>query len=206
MDAVNRKENWKVFGIWAFWVGVAFFSIYPTFNWITSQRSATYALYHSAELSIPFIPEFFWVYISMYILFLLPPFLLTTDQLKSLGKQLVLATIFSGVIFLLLPSELGFERVKLDDALYGSLFAQLFTVDLPHNLVPSLHVIFSAIIALSLSEGIHRPAVRLILWLWLFLLCLSTLLVHQHHLLDVVTGLLIAIAFNRYFEKGQRHV
>jgi membrane-associated phospholipid phosphatase len=206
MDTASTKENWKTFGIWAFWVGVAFFSIYPICNWLTSNRSVTYALYHKAELSIPFIPEFFWVYISMYILFLLPPFLLNASQLKSLGKQLVLSTVLAGVIFLLLPSQLGFERISLDDALYGGLFAQLFTIDLPHNLVPSLHVIFSAIIALSISEGIDKPVLRLLLWVWLALLCLSTLLVHQHHLLDVITGLLIAYAFNRYFKKGQRHV
>jgi len=206
MDAVNNKESWKVFGVWALWVGIAFFSVYPTCNWLTSKRSVTYALYHDAELSIPFIPQFFWVYISMYILFLLPPFLLNSIQLKSLGKQLVLATVFCGVIFLLLPSELGFERISLDDALYGSLFAQLFTIDLPHNLVPSLHVVFSAIIALSIAQGIDKPVVRLILWVWLALLCLSTLLVHQHHLLDVASGLLIAFAFNLYFKKGRRHV
>ena len=143
---------------------------------------------------------------SMYILFLLPPFLLDASHLKSLGKQLVLSTVLAGMIFLLLPSQLGFERISLDDALYGGLFAQLFTIDLPHNLVPSLHVIFSAIIALSISEGIDKPVARLLLWVWLASLCLSTLLVHQHHLLDVATGLLIAFAFNRYFKKGQRHV
>ena len=206
MDTVNNRETWKVFGIWALWVGVAFFSVYPTCNWLTAQRSVTYPLYHSAELSIPFIPEFFWVYISMYLLFLLPPFLLNTSQLIRLGKQLVLATILSGLIFLLIPSELGFERVSLDDALYGSLFAQLFTIDLPHNLVPSLHVVFSAIIILSISAGISNPAARLIVWAWLALLCLSTLLVHQHHLLDVVSGLLIAAGFNLYFKKRYAHV
>jgi membrane-associated phospholipid phosphatase len=206
MDAVNNKESWKVFGVWAFWVGVAFFSVYPICNWLTSQRSVTFALYHSAELSIPFVPGFFWVYISMYILLLLPPFLLNTVQLGSLGKQLVLATVLSGVIFLLIPTELGFERIKLDDALYSSLFALLFTIDLPHNLVPSLHVVFSVIIALSISEGIDKPAARLALWVWLTLVCLSTLLVHQHHLLDVVTGLSIAVAFNFYFKRGRRDV
>lgn len=206
MDTVNNKESWKIFGIWAFWVGIAFFSIYPTCNWLTSQRSVTYKLYHEVELSIPFIPEFFWVYMSMYFLFFLPPFLLNGDQLKSLGKQLVLATIFSGLVFLLIPTRLGFERINLDDALYGNLFTQLFTIDLPHNLVPSLHVVFSVIIAFSIAAGISKPLLRWALWGWLALLCMSTLLVHQHHVLDVVTGIGVAFAFNRYFDRRSEDV
>ena len=39
----NDKLIWKTYGIWALWVGIAFFSIYPTCNWLTSQRSNTYA-------------------------------------------------------------------------------------------------------------------------------------------------------------------
>jgi membrane-associated phospholipid phosphatase len=109
-------------------------------------------------------------------------------------------------VFLALPARLGFERIVLDDVLYNSLFAQLFAVDLPHNLVPSLHVVYSAIIALSLAEGISNPMTRLALWAWLALLCLSTLLVHQHHLLDVVTGLVVALAFNLYFKNRCTHV
>jgi len=31
-------------------------------------------------------------------------------------------------------------------------------------------------------------------------------LVHQHHLLDVITGLLIAALFRIYYKKGEKHV
>jgi membrane-associated phospholipid phosphatase len=206
MDTELRKEIWNVYGIWAFWVGIAFFFVYPASNWITSQRNVTYPLYLDAELDIPLIAEFFWVYISMYFLFLLPPFFLNTIQLKSLGKQLVLATIVSGIIFLLIPTELGFERIKPDDMFYSNLFMQLFAIDLPHNLVPSLHIVFSAIISFALLAGIKNMIAKMSVWLWLGLLCLSTLLVHQHHLLDVISGLLVAALFYLYFNKGEKHV
>ena len=187
-------------------MGFAFFSVYPTCNWITSQRNTTFPLYLDAELAIPFIPEFFWIYISMYGLFLLPPFLLNSTQLKRLGPALIWATLLSGLIFLLLPTELGFSRIKLEDAFYNDLFSQLFTIDLPHNLVPSLHIVFSAIISFSLLEAIRNALFKSLLWSWLVLLCLSTLLVHQHHLLDLITGLAIAATFHLYFEKRSRYV
>ncbi|MEW8011674.1 MAG: phosphatase PAP2 family protein [Candidatus Thiodiazotropha sp.] len=185
--------------MWAFWVGIAFFSVYPTCNWLTAQRNETYQLYLKSELDIPLVQEFFWVYMSMYGLFLLPPFVLNTEQLKRLGKQLVAVTILSGILFLLIPTQLGFVRVEPQDLFYQGLFGQLFAIDLPHNLVPSLHVVFSAAIALALLEGINRSHIKLVLWIWLVLLCLSTLLVHQHHLLDVFSGLLIAVMSYFYF-------
>lgn len=206
MATVSTKESWKVYGYWAFWVGVAFFSVYPTCNWLTSQRTVAYPLFLDAELYIPLVPEFFWLYVSMYVLFLLPPFFLNSVQLKLLGKQLVMATITSGVIFILVPTKLGFERINPEDQFYSPLYAQLFIVDLPHNLVPSLHVVFSAIIIFALLEGINNFGSRLFLWIWLILLCLSTILVHQHHLLDVITGLLIAILFSKYYKKGKKYV
>lgn len=205
MTTISRQDIWKTYGYWAFWVGVAFFSVYPTCNWLTSLREVTYPLYVDMELSIPLVPEFFWLYMSMYVLFLLPPFFLNTVQLKSLGKQLILATITSGIIFLLIPTQLGFERIRPDDPFYSSLYAQLFTIDLPHNLVPSLHVIFSAIIVFALLYGMKNNVAKILTWVWLALLCLSTLLVHQHHLLDVITGLLIAVFFRIYYKNGEKH-
>ena len=129
----------------------------------------------------------------MYGLFLMPPFVLKPPQLKRLGKQLVVVTVLSGILFLLVPTQLGFSRVEPMDPFYQGLFAQLFTIDLPHNLVPSLHVIFSAVIVIAVLEGIGHAGIKLALWSWLGLLCLSTLLVHPHHLLDVFAGLLIAV-------------
>ncbi|MEW8023948.1 MAG: phosphatase PAP2 family protein [Candidatus Thiodiazotropha sp.] len=206
MKANINKEVWKVYGMWAFWVGIAFFSVYPTCNWLTAQRNETYQLYLKSELDIPLVQEFFWVYMSMYGLFLLPPFVLNTEQLKRLGKQLVAVTILSGILFLLIPTQLGFVRVEPQDLFYQGLFGQLFAIDLPHNLVPSLHVVFSAAIALALLEGINRSHIKLVLWIWLVLLCLSTLLVHQHHLLDVFSGLLIAVMSYFYFLPRKNHV
>ncbi len=204
MKLNKDKEVWRIYGAWAFWVGIAFFSVYPTCNWVAAQRSETYPLYLQAELDIPLVPWFFWAYISMYVLFLLPPFLLKSNQLNRLGKQLVVVTVLSGVIFLLVPTQLGFERVLPQGQFYQKLFTQLFTIDLPHNLVPSLHVVFSAAITFALLEGIASREAKIALWLWLALLCLSTLLVHQHHVLDVIGGLLIAVLSYLYYLPRKR--
>ena len=196
---------WKTYGIWAFWVGITFISVYPTCNWLTANRTTTLSLFIHSELAIPFIPGFIWIYLSLYILFLMPPFFLNTTQLKRLGKQLIYATVFSGIIFLLMPAQLGFERISPNNPFYASLYSNLFSIDLPHNLVPSLHVIFSAIIIFSLLDIESSIYKKTIWWGWLTLICLSTLLVHQHHLADMITGLLVALVFRKYTFKGEQH-
>lgn len=202
MVAVSSKDVWKAYGVWAFWVGVAFFAVYPTCNWLSSQRTHALTLYLESELSVPFVPEFVWVYVSMYVLFLTPPFVLDVSRLKVLGKQLVAATLVSGVVFLLLPAKLGFTRTAPKDPFYGSFFTHLFAVDLPYNMVPSLHVVFSALFLFAVLDASSTLLAKSFLWGWLILLCTSTLLVHQHHLLDVIAGLAIVLLTRRRIRNG----
>jgi membrane-associated phospholipid phosphatase len=199
------NSTWRTYAYWFFWISVVFFTVYPLCNWLTAKRGTTFSLYIESELSIPFIPEFVWAYLSLYLLFIIPPFFLNPARMDVLGKQLVAATIFCGVIFLLLPARLGFERTVPDDPFYRSIFANMFAVDLPHNMVPSLHVTFSSLILLSLYRAQQADLAKITLGAWLVLICASTVLVHQHHLLDVVTGLLVTATFIRFIGKGERH-
>ena len=199
------NSTWRTYAYWFFWISIVFFTVYPLCNWLTAKRGTTFSLYIESELSIPFIPEFVWAYLSLYLLFIIPPFFLNPARMDVLGKQLVAATIFCGVIFLLLPARLGFERTVPDDPFYRSIFANMFAVDLPHNVVPSLHVTFSSLILLSLYRAQQADLAKITLGAWLVLICASTVLVHQHHLLDVVTGLLVTATFIRFIGKGERH-
>ena len=203
-SAISSK--WKTYFYWVFWISIAFFTVYPLCNWVTSKRDSTFDLYLGFELHAPFVPEFIWAYLSLYVLFIIPPFFLGRLQLEILGKQLLAATILSGIVFLLFPATLGFERSSPLDPFYSALFDNLFAVDLPHNMVPSLHVAFSALILLTLAKYVEHISAKAIFRIWLVLICVSTILVHQHHMLDVATGLLVAILFNRTIGKGGHHV
>jgi membrane-associated phospholipid phosphatase len=196
---------WRIYAYWSFWISVAFFTVYPLCNWLSARRNSTLELYIATELNVPFVPEFVWVYLSLYVLFLIPPFTLDSVRLQILGTQLVAATVFCGLIFILLPAKLGFERIVPDTPFYSELFTNLFSIDLPHNMVPSLHVVFSALILLAASDGPRPRPAKVFFIGWLVLICVSTILVHQHHLLDVVTGLFVAMMFRHFMEKGGNH-
>jgi hypothetical protein len=193
------KERWRAYGFWSAWVAVAFFSVYPTLNWITALRAQPWHLYLSAELSIPFVPELISVYLSMFVLFLIPPFLLPAVRMPALGKQLIAGTLLGGLVFLLLPAELGFPREVPASPGYAKIYAALFGLDRPHNLVPSLHVYFSAAIALACA-AVARPLTRALLLVWLGVIVLSTLLTHQHHVVDIVAAFALLFIVRRRYE------
>lgn len=202
MNSSTTAENWRAYGIWSLWVGVAFFAVYPTCNWLSAQRAETYRLYFEWELELPLVPEFIWAYLSMYLLFALPAFFLDRPRLIALGRRLVTATLIAGAIFLLFPAQLGFERVLPEAPLYRALYGAIFSVDLPHNMVPSLHIVFSGLILLALMES--PTSARLSpLWVgWLLLICGSTVLVHQHHILDALSALVIVEGVRRFIPQG----
>lgn len=180
----------KSFALWGAMVGIAFFSVYPTTNWLTSLRDEHLEVYFLAELKIPFVAGFIWLYLSMYLLFALPPFFLNPPEMKRLGLELIIATIVSGVIFIVFPAKLGFPREVPEQAIYSDLYTTLFSIDHPFNLLPSLHVVYSSAIALSIMRSMGAYS-RGIMSLWLCMIVSSTVLVHQHHLVDVVAGLVL---------------
>jgi hypothetical protein len=190
--------------LWSTGAGIAFFSVYPTTNWVATLRGQTYRCYFDWELSTPFVPQFIWAYLSMYVLFFTPPLFMEPPALRALGQQVIWATLISGLIYLLLPATLGFPRVMPDDPSVDGLYRTMFALDEPHNMIPSLHVVWSGAIALAVRDSVGRWG-RWFFLAWLGLIALSTLLVHQHHLADVVVALALVVLMRKVF-RGTEHV
>ena len=176
---------------WCLVIDLLFFPVYGTINWLTQQREQLLALYLPAELAIPLVPAAIWIYLSMLLLFCLPIFTLSRERARAEALAAILGLFTAAAIWLLLPTRLGFERVL--PAGYEGVYGMIFALDAPHNLVPSLHIVFSTLAVLACGHQAPKPA-RIGLWVWLFLIALSTVLTHQHHLLDVATGFIVAFA------------
>lgn len=196
----TTADVWKSYLYWALWVGATFFGIYPLCNWIASKQDVFYKIYFEAELAIPFWPQFIWVYLSLFILFFMPPFFLNTEQLATLGKRLIAGTLLSGLIFLIFPTELGFERIE-PEGIYGPLFAWIFAIDLPHNMVPSLHIVFSGLILYSIFKASKKPFISMMALVWIVGIFLSTLFVNQHHITDGVSAVVLNYFLVKFFKE-----
>ncbi|MFT3735411.1 MAG: phosphatase PAP2 family protein [Rhodocyclaceae bacterium] len=190
-DGTPRADRWKAYLWWLLLDNLVFLIAYPLCNWISAERGHTYGLYFAAELGLPFVPEFIWVYLSINLLFVWPPFLLGLDEIHALGRRILWGSLISCALFLIVPSHLGFERSLPAEPLYRAMFAVMFQADQPHNLVPSLHVVYSVITVLAYVSATSKAGLKLFWLFWLLLIVVSTVLVHQHHFIDIISGLIL---------------
>jgi membrane-associated phospholipid phosphatase len=170
-------------------IAVGFLLLYDATNWLAHHRKTTRCLAFPWEFHIPRLTPFVVPYWSIDILLVAAP--LATrhhQQLATLLRRLAFALLLSCSIFLLWPCRCGFPR-SIPDDWTAPLFTLLHSLDLPYNQTPSLHVSEAIIIAPVFLARLQRPWKS---WatLWLATGCAATLLTHQHHLADLITGAL----------------
>jgi membrane-associated phospholipid phosphatase len=191
----------KVYFRWSVALTLLFLTTYGFTNWLAGMRSARFRLYFDGELAIPFVPWMIWVYLSLQVFMVLPLFVLNTEGISRLGRAFALATIGAAAIHLILPADLGWLRPA---AVPGyPIFERFFSIDRPHNLVPSLHVAYGALTSMALWSGTRRMWLRLLSAAWFALLVCSVSLVHQHHLGDTLSGLALGALCGRWFQAGE---
>jgi len=179
----RRARAYLLYGIC---VELAFVVVYFGANALAARRAVVAHLYLPWELAIPFVPWMLWIYLSIAVLLLLPLFQLEEEAIALLARRMLLGTALAGVVFLAVPAELGFARTEPAGG-YARAFAILYVIDRPHNLVPSLHIVYSALILFALAEA--APSLwRAVCHGWLLLITVSLPLVHQHHLADIAGG------------------
>lgn len=145
------------------------------------------------EVDIPFVPAAAVIYLSLNALLMLTPFVLRTWRaLLPLFAALMLETAVAALFFVAVPVRNEFPERHADGAL-GALLAMADRLNLDHNYFPSLHVAFAVTAALACA---HRagPIGRVMLWGWTTAIVSSTVLMHEHHLVDVAGGILLAAA------------
>jgi membrane-associated phospholipid phosphatase len=177
------------------WFYLAFFPVYFGAGAIAAQSGRATEWFFAWEREIPLIRWMIWPYFSIFPLFLLPLFHLNPQQIARLSRQSTLTILIAGLFFVLLPMRRGFAASPVDGC-YRPIFGLLGSVDTPHNLAPSLHVAFGALILLACAER-TTPAWARLYFLLFAVLSTSTVLVHQHHVVDVVTGAALAVLVRR---------
>ena len=190
-----NRERFLAFLRFLFWFYLAFFPVYFGAGAIAAHSGRAMTLFFAWEREIPLIPWMIWPYLSVFPLFLLPLFHLNPQEIARLSRQSTLTILIAGLIFVLLPMRRGFATFSVD-GFYRPAFDLLGSVDTPHNLAPSLHVAFGALILLVCAERTTPNWARLYFLLFA-VLSASTVLVHQHHVVDIATGAALAIFVRR---------
>ena len=190
----SPRRPWLAAALWLGLLGPGFFVVYGWCNYVTSLRHDVGSFFFAWERAIPFVPWMIVPYVSIDLFFAGSFFLCRTrPELRVHARRIALAILISATCFFLFPLRYGWTRPAVDGWL-GALFAPLNTLDQPYNLCPSLHISLRALLWRVYGRRTRLyPALHRLCWTWFVLIGLSTLLVYQHHVIDLLGGYLVSL-------------
>jgi membrane-associated phospholipid phosphatase len=159
---------------------------------LSDMHTTRYPMYLSVEAKIPFVHWAMPIYFSLDLAVVMLPFLFKSwrGALPPMATLLV-QTLIAVPFFVFLPMQVGFTGEAANGVWGEYVFDQL---GLPNysrwNHVPSLHVAYAFTIAVVLGRNWGHA----VFWLalsWAAAVSISTVLVHEHHLIDVLGGLVL---------------
>jgi membrane-associated phospholipid phosphatase len=162
-------------------------------DWLTAQHALRIRAYANVELAIPLVPVMVVPYMTMYVIFWFAPFILRSSaDLDRFAGAIARVIVIAGVAFVIFPAELGFAPVSSAGSVWNPWLQLATTLSRPYDLVPSLHVALFTVAAATYAARVSR-GLRVLLGAWLVIVAASTVLTHQHHLIDVVLGLALGL-------------
>lgn len=140
------------------------------------------------EQRVPFVPSLAIIYLTITPALLLAPWLLR-ERTPMFAFALSAQTIVATILFLLFPLINAWVRPEVNTWT----FRLADTLNLAHNEFPSLHVAF----AVSAAWAYRR-------WywtLWAAAVAVSAWLIWEHHLVEIVAGIALAMIVMRIAER-----
>ncbi|MBW8523750.1 phosphatase PAP2 family protein [Chryseobacterium chendengshani] len=169
---------------------IVFVAVYNFCTWYASSLEHVPSFTFDIESSIPFVPLSIIPYMASGIFFCAVFFSCKNKyQLKILTWRILFAIIVAGLFFITVPLQFSFTKPEVSNSILKLPFSFLKAFDSPFNQSPSLHIVF-AFIFWSVFKDLSRW--RNLVMIWLIFLGISTLTTYQHHLIDVLTGAILA--------------
>ncbi len=172
------------------WVALAyyigFFFLWTVSHELSDMREVRYPLYFDWETQITFRGWALPLYFSLDIAVILFPFFFKSwrEAFAPVGTLLI-QTAVAAIFFVLVPIEPGYETTGV----WGTYFYDYFELEnlSRWNHAPSLHVAYVFTIAWITGRQYGRCMFMLLL-IWAVIVSISTMLVHEHHFICVLSG------------------
>lgn len=159
-----------------------------------------YDVYCPLDKIIPFceffvIPYVLWyallAFTSLYTLFFdIPAF-------KKFYKFLCVTSAVTFAIYILFPNMQNLRPTEFAcDNFLVDIMKNLYALDTNTNVCPSIHVVFSIGILFTLWNTKHfkTPAWRTVILIFTVLICVSTVFLKQHSVIDIAAGAVLSFA------------
>lgn len=155
-------------------------------------------IYSKLDDLIPFCEYFIIPYFLWYLLVagsLLYFLLFHIKSFKNLQKYIIITQVVAMAVYIVFPNR---QDLRPDSFPRDNIFTQmvgfLYSVDTSTNVCPSLHVAYSvAIASVWIKEKDVHWAVKTAIVIFVILVCLSTVFLKQHSVVDGFAALLVCL-------------
>jgi len=171
---------------------VFFYLLYGSGGWLADSVPWRYSIGFDWERHAPFWPNSAWIYLSISPFMLLPVFVIRQPEDFKLALRILCAqVIVASVLFVLVPVTLQYPPRDSHGAL-PMIFVVADVVNLANNEFPSLHVCFAITVAGFLMPY-ATTVMRIFIGCWACAIIISTMTIHEHHVLAIVAGAALAV-------------
>jgi hypothetical protein len=169
-----------------------FYAVYGGASLLAKLRRPLTDFHFAWEMRLPFVPSWSLIYLSVPLLLLATPFILRTwRSFTPFVLTLTVETLLAGVFFFALPLAQAYPP-RLADGFFGGAFHLADRLNLDYNKFPSLHIAFAVTAAVIFGRRCGWLG-RSLFALWIAAVLASTMLIHEHQLLDILGGLALGV-------------
>jgi membrane-associated phospholipid phosphatase len=170
-------------------------------EYIAGKKGSAFVFAFNWEKNIPFSKYFFFVYYGIFLLPLLVPVLIKKkSDLLVLTKQIILAQFIAGLLFFFFPTKSLYQAQETNNFFWSL----TYTLTGKYNLFPSLHVSLT-LLFLKPLKYYSTNNIKILFTILAILLLLSTVFTHQHHIADVIGGIILYEVVTRIFPYEFQH-
>lgn len=166
-------------------------------------------VYSKLDDYIPFYKPAILIYSSWFLMLVIPfVYLLkrkSYDNMYNIIIPMFLAMYISLIIYVIYPTALDIRVTDITgNDICSWIIRKIQGIDAPNNVCPSIHVSTTVIIYNQFRKILKdNKKSKAFFLLWSVGICISTMLVKQHSIIDVVCGIILAYAILFAFNKKQ---
>lgn len=176
---------------------IVYFVLYLITEHCIPNNTGT-AISCAVDYKIPFCEWFVIPYVGWYLLIVISLLyfaLYNVENFKRLQIFIIVTQITAMVIYIIFPN---FQPLRPEvyprDNFFTDIVVFLQAADTNSNVCPSLHVAYSVgIISIWLKEKSAKPITKIAIVIFCILVCLSTVFIKQHSVIDGIVALFVCI-------------
>lgn len=189
IDSRHHALRWRLTQMVVGWGGVGV--VYTLSGWLSALPGRDVTVLHPGVLDhlVPFLPAGVWWYLSFFLLIPWACLAAPATRIVGLRRAMHLCALVCGIVFVLWPTTLAIGP-HATASLSGRVLAWVADIDTLSNCLPSLHGALTTLAVLALLDR-QRPWRTMLALAWGACVAVSVLLVRQHTVLDLVTGMVV---------------